>query len=553
MSVAKRSFAFSLGTMFSRLTGLLRESVIGAVFGASYIVDAFNVAYRIPNLLRELLAEGALGSSFQKVYKEICLTDRERAFQLYRSIFLKVSFGGLILSFLGFCFSAELVGIMTPTHANPQMIALATKLTQILFPFLIFMALGALVQGVLYEKGKFFLVGLAPIAFNVFSIVGALSLVIWNATKHFHDSSVEYETYFSIYGLAVGTLLGGLGQLVLMMLFGRVMPIGSQEIAVPNQHLASSDKSPRTVVDDTRKVVKLMLPMLVAGAAGQVNVIVNTNFATGLQEGSVSWLSYAFRLFQLPVGVLAVGIGTASLDALTKAFTGRVGTTPNRDSDPVNSSFQGSLEHTFWMLAPAFIFLYLGSTNLVSLVFEAGKFSSNDKIMTAAALQAYALGLIGYGLLKLMNSYFYAAGQTKWPMWIGIGSVALNYVLNALFVEQYRHVGLAMTASLVLTLNSALLMLLAYRQGLRIRWTPIVRILGWMLLAGGAALVVSEVLSNEVIGNIFGISQLAPSTLGNKIISALSLSVIGFMIVVVVVFASGAHSKIIASFKAKFR
>jgi putative peptidoglycan lipid II flippase len=293
--------------------------------------------------------------------------------------------------------------------------------------------------------------------------------------------------------------------------------------------------------------------MLVAGAAGQVNVIVNTNFATGLQEGSVSWLSYAFRLFQLPVGVLAVGIGTASLDALTKAFAGRVGAAPDRHSDPVNSSFQSSLEHTFWVLAPAFIFLYLGSTNLVSLVFEAGKFSSNDKIMTAAALQAYALGLIGYGLLKLMNSYFYAAGQTKWPMWIGIGSVALNYVLNALFVEQYLHVGLAMTASLVLTLNSALLMLLAYRQGLRIRWTPLLRILGWMMLAGAAACVGSEVVSNEVIGDVFGISQLAPGTLGNKIISALSLSVIGFMIVVVVVFASGSHSRIIASFKAKFR
>ncbi len=450
--LGKSSLLFALGTFLSRLTGVLRESVLAGAFGANFLLDAFIVANRIPNLLRELLAEGALGASFTKVYATLKEEDETRARIFLHQSFQFFSIVVGVFCVLGMIFSPEIVELMTlfanETERPPQFFHDTVGLTRVLFPFIAFMTVGAIASGALHQKGRFFLSAISSVALNLGYILGAivLSRLVVNYGPLWIETHLAER---SIVGLALGVLVGGLSQTLI-----QVWGIRKQLLKSRTQGFPWSK--------DLRKVCKLMGPMVVAGSAGQVNVLVNTNFATALQEGSVTWLNFSFRVLQLPIGVFAVGLGIISLPALSRVIA-RKGS-----SSEVASKLQAALEMVTWLVVPCMCFLWINSLPVTQLLYQHGKFSLQDAMATADALYFYSFSLIAYGLLKVLTSYYYATERTNYAMKVSLFSILVNFVANLCFVSYLGHKGLALTTSCTLTLN-ALFLLLGLRRD-RLEW-----------------------------------------------------------------------------------
>jgi putative peptidoglycan lipid II flippase len=521
MSVARSSLLFAIGTLISRFSGVARESVIGAVFGASIFMDAFVVAFRIPNLLRELLAEGALGSSFTKVYSGLCVEDNEAANRLLIQTLQFVVMVTIAVCAFGIFFADDLVALMTLLDSHdPKFNGITVSLTQLMFPFIGFAAIGAVVQGALYQRGGFFLAGVAPILFNLFSIIGA----IWLAPLLRDHLPGEVSDKFGdagILGLAVGTLLGGAAQSAIQA-WGIWKPLLKNHRLIPRQLPWSKD---------IRKIIILMGPMVIAASAGQINVIVNTNFATSLETGAVTWLYFAFRLVQLPIGMFGVAVGAAILPTLTKSITeahGKVDVKASRE-------IVNAMDLVAWLMIPCTLALVIGSQDLTRVLYEAGQFGERDTSATAIAIEAYSYGLLGYGILKVMNSYYYATGRTKFPMAVSIFSILANYVANALFVKKFGHQGLAITASVTLTLNSLLLIAGMSVDKVQVNWLEILKSV--FLLAIGSVLVLLIYRSYSPLLNSWSLSTLIlgqdATILAKKIDALLRLSIDTLVIVTI--------------------
>lgn len=497
MSVAKSSLLFSFGTLLSRFSGVARESVIGAVFGASVFMDAFVVAFRIPNLLRELLAEGALGSSFTKVYASLSVGDKKAANELLIQTLQFVVMFSFVICSLGILFADDLVQLMTLFDGrDPQFHGVTVALTRLLFPFIAFAAVGAIIQGALYQRGGFFLAGVAPILFNVFSILGALWLAPL-ARHYLSETWLQGYGDAGIFGLAIGTLLGGAAQAAIQT-WGLWKPLLKGQNLLPKTFPWSSD---------IKKIIILMGPMVIAASAGQVNVIVNTNFATSLETGAVTWLYFAFRLVQLPIGMFGVAVGAAVLPALTKSITEAHG----RMDLKASKQILDALDLVAWLMIPCTLALSIGSQDVTRLLYEAGNFKPSDTTATAIAIEAYSYGLLGYGLLKVMNSYYYAVGRTNFPMIVSLLSIAANYIGNAILVKEFGHKGLALTASVTLTLNALLLICGMYVDKVKINWRQMM-LSSVLLLVGTIAVLLvhgfyAERLASSSISSIFGISS----------------------------------------------
>jgi putative peptidoglycan lipid II flippase len=454
LSVAKSSFLFALGTFLSRLTGVLRESVLAGVFGANALLDAFIIANRIPNLLRELLAEGALGSSFTKVYATLKEQDSQRAHRFLVQSFQFFSLIIGILCLVGIVFAPELVKLMTlfspETEKHAQFIHDTVGLTRLLFPFIAFMTLGAIASGVLHQKGRFFTSAISSVALNIGYIIGALffARLLEKHGSSWIESSIADR---SLTGLALGVLLGGLLQ-TLIQFWGMKTKLQTKGL------VGRFPWSP-----DIKKVCKLMGPMVIAGSAGQINVLVNTNFATSLQEGAVTWLNFSFRLLQLPIGIFAVGVGIISLPSLTRVIT--------KKGSPfqVAEKLEEALFLVTWLVAPCLCFLLINSLPVTQLLYQHGKFTSFDSISTADALFFYSFSLIAYGLLKVLTSYYYAAERTQYAMKVSLFSILINLLANLFFVSHLGHKGLALSTSCTLTLN-ALFLLWGLRKD-KLKWS----------------------------------------------------------------------------------
>ncbi|MEI6833935.1 MAG: murein biosynthesis integral membrane protein MurJ [bacterium] len=521
MSVARSSLLFAIGTLISRFSGVARESVIGAVFGASIFMDAFVVAFRIPNLLRELLAEGALGSSFTKVYSGLCVEDKEAANRLLIQTLQFVVMVTIAVCAFGIFFADDLVALMTLLDSHdPKFNGITVALTQLMFPFIGFAAIGAVVQGALYQRGGFFLAGVAPILFNLFSIIGA----IWLAPLLRDHLPGEFADKFGdagILGLAVGTLLGGAAQSAIQA-WGIWQPLLKNHRLIPRQLPWSKD---------IRKILILMGPMVIAASAGQINVIVNTNFATSLETGAVTWLYFAFRLVQLPIGMFGVAVGAAILPTLTKSITEAHGKVDVKASREIINA----MDLVAWLMIPCTLALVIGSQDLTRVLYEAGQFGERDTNATAIAIEAYSYGLLGYGILKVMNSYYYATGRTKFPMAVSIFSILANYVANALFVKKFGHQGLAITASVTLTLNSLLLIAGMSVDKVQVNWLEILKSV--FLLAIGSVLVLLIYRSYSPLLNSWSLSTLIlgqdTTILAKKIDALVRLSIATFVIITI--------------------
>lgn len=433
-----------LAVMCSRVLGLIREQVFAYFFGAGRLMDAFNAAFRIPNLLRDLFAEGALSTAFVTTFSKTALNEGEpRAWELASKI---VTLAGVVLSaltLLGVLFAPSIVGLLAPGF-DPDKAELTILLTRIMFPFILLVSLAALVMGMLNARNVFGMPAMASSFFNLGSIVGGVVLGWWM------DPAFGSR---SLIGLAIGTLIGGALQLGVQI--PALLKLGYRFKA--NFQWRDSG---------VKAVLTLMAPSVIAASTVQVNVMVNTFFASYLIDGSISWLNIAFRLMQLPLGLFGVALGTVSLPLLARLAAGH-------QMEGFRSELARSLRLGFLLTIPATLGLMMLADPIISVLYQHGKFGAYETTQAAGALRYYAVGLCGYAALKVLVNAFYAVDRRRTPMVISLIAVGLNLLLNWLFTFHlgWGHRGLAFSTGCIATINFVILYVLMRKhlQGLATR------------------------------------------------------------------------------------
>lgn len=460
-SVARSAGIVSIAVMFSRVLGLVREMIFARYFGAGFLYDAYVVAFRIPNVLRDLFAEGALSVAFVKVFTDYQVNKSEK--EAWRLASLILNLLAVILSLVcivGIIFSRQFVGLIADGF-SPEKAALATTLTQIMFPFILLVALAAVAMGVLNTKGIFGIPASASTVFNIVSIVVGLILAYWLSGGGWLNSGDKnavpvQSAQWAIIGMAIGTLIGGAAQFLMQL--PALFKVGFRFSPV----LSFTDEG-------VRKVVSLMTPAILGTSAVQINVLINTYFVSQI-EGAQGWLSYAFRLMQFPIGLFGVAVGTAAIPVLSRlASEGKM-----RDfRDTVSSS----MSLVFLMTLPSACGLIVLGEPIIRLIYERGKFDATATSMTAIALAGYSIGLTGYAAIKILSPAFYALNDAKTPMIIAIASIAVNFA-GSYFLREwlgqygittetphgYGHVGVALATSIVALVNFSALAVLMRRR-----------------------------------------------------------------------------------------
>ncbi len=426
--LARSAGLISLATMLSRILGLVREQLIAHLFSRT-ATDAFYVAFRIPNLLRDLFAEGAMSSAFVPTFTDYLSKQKRKDAWLLASILtnvLLVLLSGITLA--GILWSDWLVQKFAANFRSvPGKFELTVSLTQIMFPFLPMIALAALAMGILNSHGRFFVPALAPCMFNAGSLVVATTLYFWLPKYHIEP----------VVGMAIGTLFGGLLQLLIQL--PSLLKQGF------NYSLKLSFTHP-----GVKRVLFLMGPGTIGLAATQVNIFVNTWLATSQQEGAVSWLNYAFRLMQFPIGVFGVAIATASLPVISTHVS-------RNESEELKATLSSSLRMVFTVNLPASLGLIFLARPIIGLIYEHGRFTSADTFATSKALIFYSVGLFAYSAVKVLVPVFYALGRSRVPVIASVTSIAANIALNLLLVRPFGYWGLAFGTSLTSILNFLLL------------------------------------------------------------------------------------------------
>lgn len=449
--------------MASRMLGVARETVLAALFGARMEMDAFNIAFRIPNLLRDLFAEGAMSAAFVPTFtRTLTLRGRDAAWRLGNLVINALLVVTGVLVVLGIVFAEPITHAIAPQFASvPGKLELTTALTRIMLPFLTTVAVAVAMMGMLNSLHRFFIPALSPAMFNVATILCALTLV-------------PVMTRMGLPGvtaIAIGTLLGGVGQVLLQWPFLRREGFRYRPI------LDFSDP-------DLREVLRLMGPGTIGLAAVQVNVFVNSILATSQGEGAVSWLSYAFRLMYLPIGLFGVSIATAALPEIARHATAG-------DAPAMRRTISGALRMMLMLNVPATVGLIALAQPIVALLLERGRFTTLDTAATASALMFYAPGLLGYSAVKIASPTFYSLRDSRTPVIVSALSVAANLAINLALVRVLGFRGLALGTALAAMFNAlALLWLLERRlNGLDARRVGIAlaKILAASILMGLAA------------------------------------------------------------------
>jgi putative peptidoglycan lipid II flippase len=422
--------------MTSRILGVVREQVLAALFGAGNAMDAYNVAYRIPNLVRDLFAEGAMSSAFVPTFtRHLATAGKESAWRLANYVIngLIVITGLLVL--VGIVFAEPLVEMFAGAYRSvPGKLELTVCLTRIMLPFLSFVAVAAACMGMLHSLHRFFIPALSPAMYNVATITCAFAVVPLMPSLGLP----------AIAGIAMGSLLGGAAQLAVQW------PALRREGFAYRPILDWRDES-------LRRVLILMGPGTLGLAATQVNVFVNTVLATGEGTGAVSWLNYAFRLMYLPIGLFGISIATATLPAVSRHAA-------LNEEHHVRRTVADGLSLMMMLNVPATAGLLVLAAPIVRVIFERSAFTAADTAATAAALQFYALGLVGYSVVRIASPVFYALGENRTPVKVSVATVAVNAALNIVLVRFIGYRGLALGTSVAALFNAALLMFLLRRR-----------------------------------------------------------------------------------------
>lgn len=499
-SVARSAGIVSIAVMFSRILGLVRETVFARFFGAGYLYDAFVVAFKIPNILRDLFAEGALSAAFVKVFTDYQIKKTEiEAWRLAALIFNVLAVVMSVITVIGILVAPYIVPLLARGFP-PEKAALAVTLTQIMFPFILLVALAALAMGVLNTKGRFGIPASASTAFNICSILFGIGFAYWfsgGSWETSNDKSVipSDAAQWAIMGMAVGTLIGGAAQLL---------------IQVPSLIKVGFRFSPVLNFTDpgVRRVMRLMGPAIIGTSAVQVKVLVDLIVVSGI-EGGNSWLSFAFRLMQFPIGLFGVAIGTAAIPALSRLAS------ENKIVE-FRSTLSDAIKLVFLMTIPAACGLVVLGEPIISLIYQGGAFDAFDTNMVAWALAAYSIGLAGYAAIKVLSPSFYALDDARTPMYVSIASVAVHaptsfglmYLLSGVGVTADRpsgfgHVGVALATSTVALVNFFALTWFMRRRIKRFNGRDILVSLAKVLVASAAMSAVAYG-SYHLLTNYFG-------------------------------------------------
>ena len=412
-------------TLLSRILGFVRDFVQARAFGAGIEMDAFVVAFRLPNLLRRMFAEGAFSQAFVPIlaeYKNKRGDDETR--RLINHVASALGLVVLIVSIVGALASPAIIYATAPGFSTDvRKFDLTVELTRITFPYIFFMALVALAGGVLNTWSRFAIPAFTPVLLNIAFIV----------------MSLFAAPYFDPPILALGwaVFIGGLAQVLLQL-----------------RPLARIGMLPRFSLDFTdsgvRRILKLMGPAMLGVSVSQISLLINTVFASFLPSGSVSWLYYADRLMEFPSGMLGVALGTILLPSLSKMHA-------NEQPAEFSALLDWGLRLTLLLTLPASLGLALLAVPLISTLFHHGVFGAEDVLQTRTALIAYSVGLTGLILVKILAPAFYSRQDVRTPVRIGIFSLIITQLMNLAFIGPLQHAGLALSIGLASCINAALL------------------------------------------------------------------------------------------------
>jgi len=438
-SLLRSAGVVSAAVLLSRVTGLVREMAMARLFGAGAAYDAFLTGFRIPNLTRNLFAEGALSSALVPTFTDALTTGTAlEAAELARVVATALTLAAGAVCVLGIVFSPQLVRLLAPGFARvPGKFELTVLLTRVMFPFLLLVALAAQAMAVLNARGRFGVPALASTFFNIGSVASGVALGLTVGRRWPQGMIVS---------MAAGVLIGGAMQL------GWQMP-----------SLSRTGFSFRPRIDfrhpGLQRIARLMLPALIGNAAVQINVIVNANLASGLTDaagrainGPVSWLGYAFRFLQFPLGLFGAALASATLPAISRSVAlGRL--------DEFRTTLSGSLRMALLLTIPSSVGLAVLGESMIGAVYQGGRFAAYDTHQTAVALACYSAGLAGYAAIKLLAPAFYALDDAWTPMAVSLASIGLNLPLAAGLANGagMGHAGLALSTSLVALAGAAAL------------------------------------------------------------------------------------------------
>ena len=444
MNLFKTTVTISFFTFISRITGLVREILIASYFGVSDQTDAFFVAFRIPNLLRRLFAEGAFSQAFIPVIGKVKNVDGEdRAKKLALKIGYALSFMLILITFVGIITSSWIVLAMTGGfNENLEKYELTVQMTQWMFSYIFFISLTALSSGVLNIFSKFKVPAITPVLLNLSFIFCTVTL-----TPYLQEP---------VWALVIAVIIGGFSQLTLQIFALKKIGVFKDITVFLKSPLKKLFEISRD--ENVKKVITLMLPATLAVSVAQISLIINTNIAARLESGSVSWLSYADRIMELPTALLGVALGTVLLPNLTKAWS-------ENNNNKTSSLIDWGLKLVVFFCIPSAFALAVLAGPIASVIFHYGAFSDNDLLMSSKAISAYSIGILGLVAIKILAPGFYAKQDIKTPVKIAVITLILTQILNFFFVPVFAHAGLALAISLAALFNALMLLIVLIKTG----------------------------------------------------------------------------------------
>lgn len=446
--------SMSVVTMLSRIAGYFRDNLQATLLGATASSEAFVIAYRIPNMLRRLVGEGALTSAFVPTFaRYLRASDPQALWRFAASILWVLAALLAVITGLGIVFSPFLVKALAWGFAvSPEKLALTISLNRLMFPYIFFISLSAIMSGILNGFNVFALPAATPILLNL-AIIGCA----WTLRHRFSDPA---------YGFAVGVLVGGFLQLI---------------VQVPSLLRHGLTFRPPDALDTAglREVGRLILPRVFGVGIIQVNLVIDSQFATSLQTGSVSFLYYANRVTELTLGIFAISLSTVILPTLSKA-------TADRDTEKVRDLLSTAMRLLLFVTIPATIGLILLRVPIIHVLFERGRFTRDDTFLTAGALAYYAIGLLPFAAVNIQATAFYAHRDTRTPVKVAALTFFLHLGLNFLLRGPMRHNGIALSTSVSALADSALLAWMLRRKAGDYLDRAVVRSAWHTAVAGGA-------------------------------------------------------------------
>lgn len=431
-SLLKSTSSVSLMTLISRLLGFMRDLIAAQIFGATAAVDAFYIAFRIPNFMRNLFAEGAFSQAFVPVlseYRHNHSLDVIRHFISHISGALSLSV--ILITLLGMYFSHGLIQLFAP-GLDPYRFQLASKMLQMTFPYLTMISLTAFLGSILNTYGKFTIPAFAPSLLNICLIATAFGVT------HYFDVPVMAQ--------ALGVLIAGFVQ------FFFLLPYVAKLGLLSRPTLSFRDPG-------VRRVLKLMLPAIFGASVAQLSILLNTIFASFLVIGSVTWLYYSERLAYFPLGVFGVALSTVILPHLSRQHA-------MASQEGFTRVLNWGLRANLLIGLPATLTLLILSGPLVVSLFQYGRFTAHDVLMTQHSVIAYAIGLQAFMLVKVLSAAFYAKQDIRTPVKITVVALCANILLSLLLIKSLAHAGLALASSLSSWSNVLILTTILYRRGI---------------------------------------------------------------------------------------